>query len=325
MSVADSSKINDEIDIFEFCSRIWAAFKNFLISIKDIITTIFIYLIRKSLWIITFGLAGILTGFLLYSIFPKVYIASLEVDTGGVDNSVVINHINKLYKPNNKLSNRPDSLANYLNLSREQIDAIHNIKAYYGIDVNKDGKQDYIDFAEKYNPKDTNQVRIPSFVHVKVSVYDDSVLPALRNGLIQYVNKNAYLQRLFETDRDQKEQLLKGLESLDTLLKAQLSKDLMSDRGQVLILGNRPENQSFYKDILSLYEEKQKIEKSIRLNTEIILVIQEFSQLQHEEKTVFDMMTKYGIVMAIMGLFCAFLWQYRIIIWKLIREDSTKR
>ena len=311
MSVSNNNVVNDEIDIFEFSSRIWTVFKNFLINIKNIVVSFFIFLIRKLLWIVSFGLAGILTGLLLYNIFPTRYVSSLEIDTGGVNNSVVIDHINKL----NKLIGKPDLLANYLGLSKDTAEAIHSIKAYYGIDVNKDEKPDYIDFKEKYNPKDTNQIRVPSFVHVKVYLYDEEILPTLRNGLIQYINNNVYLQRLFDADREEKKQLLKGLESIDSLLKVQLSKDLISDKGQVLILGNNTENQSLYKDMLSLYEEKQKIKKSLKLNTEIVLVVQDFNQLHQEERTALDMATKYGIILAIIGLLCAIIWQYRFIIW----------
>ena len=325
MNESNNSKPNDEIDIFEFSSRIWLVFKNFLASIWNFIISVFVFLLRKSLWIMSFGFAGVLIGCLLYGISPSAYVSSLEADTGGVDNSVVINHINKL----NKVVDKPDLLANYLGLSLEQADAIHSIKAYYGIDINKDGKPDYIDFSEKYNPRDTNQIRVPSFVHVMVSLYDESVLPDLRMGLFQYIENNEYLQKLFKIDKEQKDQLVKELNTeiakIDTLRKVQLLKDLTPDKGQTVVIGNIPETKLFYTDMLLLYERKQGIEKSLTLNTEIILVVQDFTRLQQEEKTATNMAIKYGIAMAIMGLFCAFLWQYRIIIWKLITENSTKR
>jgi len=325
MSELSNNKPGDEIDIFEFCSRMWVAFKSFLVSIWNFIVSIFIYLIRKSVWIFSFGCAGFFIGILLYAISPKAFVSSLEADTGGVDNSVVINHINKL----NKVIDKPDLLASYLGLSEEQADVIHSIKAYYGIDINKDGKPDYIDFAEKYNPRDTNQIRVPSFVHVRVSLFDESVLPAFRKGLFQYINNNAYLQKLFEIDKEQKQQLVKELDAeiakIDTLRKVQLRRELTPDKGQIVVTGNLPEPKLFYTDMLSLYERKQGIEKSLTLNTEIILVVQDFTQLSQEEKTAASMAFKYCIAMAIMGLFCGIFWQYRIVIWKLIREDATKR
>jgi len=329
-------KTNDEIDIFEFCSRMWVAFKNFLVGIKDLIVSLIIFLIRKSLWIVSFGLTGVLIGLLLYSVSRPFYSSSLEGTTGGiydidekryiggVDNSVVIDHINKL----DKAVSKTPVLANYLSMSVEQAKEVRSIKAYYGIDVDKDMKPDYVDIKESYNPKDTNQIRVPSFVHIKVSVFDENVFPVLRKGLLRYVNNNSFVQKLYEIDRKQKEEMIeelkKEIKKIEEFQQARIRKESSIDQGSVVIVGNEPEPKLFYGDVLSLRNRIQMLERNLQISDEIIVIVQDFTPLQQEERTVLFYIAVLGGLMAVMGPFCALLWQYRRRIWQLIREDSSK-
>jgi len=333
----NTGKPNDEIDIFEFCSRMWVAFTKFLIGIKDLFVNFIIFLIRKSLWIFSFGLAGALMGFLLYGISRPFYTSTLEGNTGGiydveernylggVDNSVVIDHINKL----NKAVGKPLLLANYLGMSIEQVKEIRSIKAFYGIDINKDMKPDYVDVKETYNPKDTNQIRVPSFVQIKVSVYDESIFPNLRKGLLNYVNNNAFIQDLYRISRSQKEEMVqvieKELKTIDDFQQARIRKESNVDQGSVVVVGTEPEPRLFYGDVLSLQRRKQLLEKNLEISDEIVVIVQDFTPLQQEERTVVKYIAVLGTFMAVLGIFCALLWQYRKRIWQLIREDSSPK
>ncbi len=328
---------NDEIDIFEFCSRIWLALKNLIICIKDFVGSIIIFLIRKSLWIIFFALFGAILGYLLYGISKPYYMSYLEGNTGGiydetekkysggVDNSIVIDHINKL----NQLTGKSSFLASYLNITEDEAKTIHSIKAYYGIDINKDKKPDYVDINEIYNPKDTNQFRVPSFVQIRVTVYDEDILPVLRKGLFYYINNNAYIQELFKVDRRQKRQLIKEIESeiakIDSLQRYRYRKEVTHDKGQLVIMGNEPDIKLFYPDMLKLYAKKQLLEKNLEISDEIIVVVQDFTPLKQEEKPILHYILRYSIIMAVVGLLCALLWQYRKKIWKLINEPQSKQ
>ena len=317
---------NDEIDIFEFCSRMWAAFKNFLINIKDLIVSIIIFLIRKSLWIITFALFGMILGYVFYNLSKKGYISSIEGETGGIDNTVVIDHINKL----DQLKGKPSLLANYLGMGIEQVKAINYIKACYGIDINRNGKWDYVDYKKTYNPKDTTQRRVPSFVHIRISVNDESILPALRKCLLQYINNNAYIQVLYKIDREQKlaliDELDKEIKKIAELQEARIRKEASNvELGQLTLQLNEPETKLFYTDILSLYNQKQSIKKNLEISDEIITVVQDLTPLDQEERSVLKYIAILGGAMAVLGIFCALCWQYRKRIWELIREDAGRR
>jgi len=330
----NTGKQSDEIDIFEFCFRIWVAFKNFLVAIKDLIVSFFIFLIRKSLWIVSFALAGILLGYVLYGISRPFYTSSLEGTTGGiydidekryiggVDNSVVIDHINKL----DRAVTKPQVMANYLGMSIAEAKEIRSIKAYYGIDVDKDMKHDYVDFRETYNPKDTNQFRVPSFIHIRVSVYDESIFSELRRGLIHYVNSNTFVQELFEIDRQQKLEMIqeidKEIKKIDELQIARIRKESGIEQGTMVVVGTEPELKLFYHDVLSLHRRRQMLERNLKISEEIIVIVQDFTPLQQEERTVLIYIAWFGCTMAIIGIFCSLLWQYRRRIWELIHEDS---
>ena len=298
----NTSRPNDEIDIFEFCSRMWVAFKNFLINIKDLIVSFIIFLIRKSLWIVTFALFGMILGYVFHSLSTKDYISSIEGETGGIDNTVVIDHINKL----DQLKGKPSLLANYLGMDIEQVEAINYIKACYGIDVNRDGKLDFIDLKNTYNPKDTMQRRVPSFVHIRISVNDESILPTLRRSLFQYINNNTYIQALYRIDRDQKLDLIKELdkeiEKIAKLQEARIKKEANTvNIGQGLVVGTDSETKLFYEDILSLYRQKQYIQRNLEISDEIITVVQDLTSLGFEERSVLKVIASLGGLMAVLG------------------------
>jgi len=321
----NTGRPNDEIDIFEFCSRMWTAFKNFLIAIKDLIITLIIFLIRKSLWIVSFALIGMILGFVLYSISRPIYASLLEGNTGRLDNAVVIDHINKL----DRVTSKPALLANYLGINTEQAEAIRSIKAYYGIDINRDWKPDYVDYDEKYNPKDTMQVRVPSYVYIKVSVYDENILPILRKGLFQYVNSNAYIQELFEIDRVHRKDLLEGIKKeiskIDSLQRTRFRKETAVEKGQMNIrLNNEQRTDLYYDDILKLTEQMHFIDKSLKISDETIVVVHDFTPLQQEERPIVKLVLILGVSMAVLGIFCSLIWQYRKTIWELIKDESTK-
>ena len=334
---------NDEIDIFEFGSRTWGAFKKFLIGIKDLISfliiltkniTIFIiiFILRKSLWIATFAIFGMLLGFTLYNVQKPSYLYISEGETGGIDNSVVIDHVNRL----NQLIGDTVLLANYLKLNFEQAKEIRSINACYGIDETGDGKPEYVDVTgHRYRLKDSTQIRLPSFVQFRVSLYDKEVLPAVRNGLFEYIKNNTYIQELYKYDRKQKQALIVGLdkeivrlEKIDSAqrLRIHSKSELNTEKGQMVFLNNNePEIKLLYTDILKLFDQRQELQKHIDLNHEPVLIVHDFIPTILKERPLFWYFITYGGMMAVLGIICAILWQYRKKIWEVLQEDPNKK
>jgi hypothetical protein len=88
------------------------------------------------------------------------------------------------------------------------------------------------------------------------------------------------------------------------------------------VLTNVPEPRLFYDDILRLFERKQNLERNLEISKDIIIVVQDFTPLQQEEWPIIKLAIILGGSMAVLGIFCSLLWQYRKTIWKLIREDG---
>ena len=325
-------RTNEEIDLIELCSMAWEGVKNFFISIKDIFIAFIIFAIRKSLWIGSFALIGLILGLMYSNSIKKTYYSSmLEGFSGGVDNAVVINHINQL----ERIITKPEILANHLNISVEQAKKVHSVKAFYGIDVNFDEKWDYIDENDSSIPrslKDTVLIRVPSVFFIKVQLYDEDVLPVVRNRLFQYINDNPYIRSLYEIDRRQKEDMIAGyekeinridrLDSLQHLLRHSRDNGVEMAEKIYLFGNNESELKMFYRNIIELHTDKQELEREIEIANQPVIIVQDFVAAQWEEKTTSYYASSLCMIMGCMGLFCALLWQHRKRLWKIIMEDN---
>jgi len=310
---------NDEIDIFDFCFRLWKELKNILTIVKDYILLIIIFLIRKSLWIASFAVAGIICGYTIYVMSKQSYSSLLEGFTGCLDNKKVISHINRL----SKLSDDPDLLASFLNITVEQAEEVKSVNAYYGIKINGSKNTDFIDFDDRYNPLDTNQMRVPSYVYIQVSVYDKSVIPELREGLLHYVKSNTYINEHFRVCRDHQQQIINQIDveiqMIDSLQHSRFRKDIHPNT-QLVFMNMEPDFRLFHEEKLGLLSRKHQLEKELEFSEEIITIVHDFTPLAFEDnpKSIYLMIS--GSIMAVMGLFSALLWQYRKRIWRLIIE-----
>ena len=342
-SVNDNS--NKEIDLLEVGSKAWGglkSFTSFLIGIlaymKDFLVYFIILSIRKAVWIISFVIAGILLGFGYYNIKAPYYTSVLEATTIGVGNSVVINHVNNL----ERMVQKPELLAEILNMSDEDVKKIRFLKAFYGVDVSGDGVMDLIDFKNKYdplklNPKtDTLISRVPNLFFIKVDLYDESIMPLLRDRVIDYIIENNYIQTLYEIDIQLKNELIAELEKeivkLDTLQMVDVARKTNRTKAfpfqsleTVFLLGNEPELKLFYTDVLSLYNQKQELQRSVEIAKKPIIVINDFTPALFEEKPVNYYVIRFAVLMFVIGYISILLWQYRKRIRKAIVETDIDK
>jgi len=345
-------KAENEIDLLEVGSKmwnagskLWDALKSLLfdlwklvsfiiILLRDIVLSIIIFLVRKSLWIISFTIVGMMIGAGLFNFVKPSYLYISEGNTGGIDNSVVIDHVNRL----DNMIGDTILIANTLNLTYEQAKSIRYIKACYGIDETGNGKPNYIDISgKKFRHKDSTQTRLPSFVQFRVSLYNKDVMPAVRNGLFQYLNNNNYIQELYRVDRQQREDLIVGLnkeilrlDKIDSVQRERIlnkKEDIGTKEGQYVFFSAPPEPEIklLYEDILPLFERKQVLKKHVELNKQPILIIHDFSPTDRVERPLAWFLIWFGGIMAVFGIICAMIWQYHKRIWEIIQEDSGKK
>ena len=336
----NSERQDKEIDLLELGSSAWRGLKGFfggilgiLIWVKDFMIAFIIFSIRKVLWVGSFALLGIVLGLVYSSIKKPYYTSMLEGFSGGVDNTVVIDHINQL----NRMVSKPDVLANYLDIEIEDAEKIRFFEAFYGIDVNFDGKWDYVDEKKSYNPrnlKDTVQFRVPSVFFVKIQLYDEEILPVLRERLFKHINNNTYIQTLYEIDKRHKEALIAELEReiekidrLDTLQHLlRFSRDKGLEMGEKIYLfgSSEPELRLFYNDILSLYGQKQGLQRSIEISDEPVIIVQDFIAAQWEERTKAFYAATLAAILVIIGYAAAICWTFRKRLRKMIVEEPIK-
>jgi len=315
-------KPNDEIDIFEFCSRLGETAKNCAISVLIFLLSIVILVFRKLMWIGAAALLGVLVGCIVFAVAKPYTVSSLEASTGGVENTVVIDHINKLDVK------QPHRLANALGITKEQADKIRSIKAYYGIDVNRDGVVDYVDFDEKYNPEDTMHRRLRSFVHLEVSLFDESILPKLREGLLRYIDDNPYVKSLHEIIKAQEEQMLVAVDNeiskIEKLQMSQLNREAnrLDSSGTTIFMTPESENRTFSSDILELYEKRHELEKRKQLFKNTIVVIHDFIPSEEIVNTLAYYLSKSVIALSILGFITSLIWQYRKKLYALLTDED---
>ena len=342
---SNNDNSNKEIDLLEVGSKAWEgvkSFTNFLIgimlSLKNFIVFFIVLSIRKSVWILLFTVVGILLGFGYYNLKQPVYTSTLEATTIGVSNSVVINHVNNL----ERMVSKPELLAELLNMSDEDVKKIRLIKACYGVDVNGDGIMDIIDFNNKYdpvklNPKtDTLISRVPNLFFIKIQMYDESIVPLFSDKLLQYITENNYIQTLYEIDIQLKTELISELEKeidkLDTLQMVDVSRKTNRTKAfpiekleTVFLLGNEPELRLFYTDVLSLYSQKQGLQRSVEIAKKPIIVINDFTPALFEEKPVTYYVIRFAIFMFFVGYACLLLWLFRKRIRKTLVESNIDK
>jgi len=339
-SMNDNSK--KEIDLLEVGSKAWDGIKSlsiFLLSVsKDFIVFFIVLSIRKALWIILFVIVGILLGFGYYNLKTPYYTSTLEAVTIGVPSSVVINHVNNL----ENMVSKPELLAEILKMNVEDVKKIRHIKAFFGVDISGDGVMDLIDYENKYDPaklnplKDTLISRVYDRFFLKVQLYDESIMPVFRDQLLEYIIENNYIQTLFEIDIQLKTDLISELEKeidkLDTLQMVDvLRKTNRTNRTRMLpierletvfLLGNEPELKLFYTDVLSLYNQKQNLQRNVEIAKKPIIVVNDFTPALFEEKPVNYYVIRFAFFMFVMGYACVLLWYYRKRIRKAIVETD---
>lgn len=320
------AKPSDEIDLIELFNRIGNGIKKAFNWVLDLVISFFLLLLRKSLWIISFMFIGIFVGYFFYSSSPRYYSSEMVASSNSMNNGVIVNSINlleELFKNKNY-----NAIASYLFISSKDAEKIKSIDAYYGIDINRDGLTDYVDYDRKYNPIDTSKRRVSNIFYLKISVYDETVFSNIRDGIKKYINTNQYVLQNNDVRKQQinsmVEEYKNEIEKLENLQKVQyteLPKMQKSSGGQMIVL-NEKEVKLYHNDIIALYNKKLELEKELAINPDPITVIQDFTQLSKVDNPLIKFLKIWVIVFMVLGFCISILWQYKSNIWHLIKDKQ---
>lgn len=317
---------SDEIDLIELFNRIGNSIKKGVMWIIDRLQDFFLLLIRKSLWIVSFSIIGAIVGYTFFMATPRYYSSEMVAISNALNNTYVVSSINlldDLFKGGNH-----SIAANYLDINKDEALQIKSIGAYYGIDVNKDGLADYVDYKGEYNPKDTSVRRLSNFFYIKLEVYSESIFGKARDGLRKYINKNNFVIENNQVRIAQSEELIKSIDleikKLDSLQKIQyfeIPKSQKASNSQMVVL-NEKEMKLYHEQILALRRQKLQLEKDLTINKEPITVVQDFTPLSKAENPVTKYLINWVAIFSLLGFIVSLLWQYRMAIIRLIKNQQ---
>ncbi len=317
---------SDEIDLIELFNKIGNSIKKGIMWIINRLQDFILLLIRKSLWIISFSIIGAFVGYSFFKATPRYYSSEMVAISNTLNNNYIVSSINlldDLFKGANH-----SIAANYLEIPVEQAQEIKSIGAYYGIDVNKDGIADYIDFKKTFNPKDTSIRRLSDFFYVKLEVYSESVFGSARDGIKKYINKNNFIIENNQVRITQSEELIKSIEleikKLDSLQKIQyfeIPKSQKANNTQMVVL-NEKEMKLYHEQILALQQQKLRLQKDITINKEPITVVQDFTPLSKAENPVTKYLINWVALFSLLGFIVSLLWQFKKAIIQLIKDKQ---
>ncbi|MDX9694824.1 MAG: hypothetical protein RBT49_03440 [Bacteroidales bacterium] len=317
---------NDEIDLIELFQKMGTGIKNMFNKLIGLINSFFIFLIRKSVWLITFIILGFIVSYMLFTMTKRYYTSEMTARSNSMNNTVIVNSINLL----NDLfiSTNYSALSEYLQLTETQAKNIKSINAYYGIDINKDGIADFVDYKNSYNPKDTTQKRLGNVFYLQISVFDESVFPILKNSIKSYINNNPFVienNNLRINQAENQIAILRAeiakLDSLQNVQYFEIPKTQKSNNNQMIVL-NEKDIKLFHEDKIKLNTKILELEKDLAINPDPITVIQDFAQLSKTQNPITKFIKIWVPIFFVLGLICALLWQYRKKIWFLISEKQ---
>ena len=273
---------NNEIDLLEVFSALSNRISRFfkwiinlvLFAISFLIKNLFLYL---AILAVTIGLS-----FLKSKYAKDVYRSTLTAQSNVISTPEIVNIINNIQKAIKEDSK--EYVAGALGCSLNDVKKIKDIEALYIIDNNRDGIADFIDFDHKLLKKsatDTNFIVLPNEFALKLDYNDTSVIRIVKKGIFNYLRQNPYIKERDTLNRRQLWELIakvdKELNDFDTLQTNYNKFIVNNQRGQdlksQLLMVNEKEVKLMYKDILSLYAEKQQLEQRYALSTREVITI----------------------------------------------------
>ncbi len=296
---------NDEIDLLELFNKMVKGIKWFLINIWDIFLKVTVFLIRKSLYLITFIILGFLVALLQFNTSDRFYSSDMILRSNSVNNADMIAHINKLHfygEENNK-----QALAQSLNLDSAEVENIVDIEAFWIIDRNRDGIPDLVDNKNKYD-QDTTVTHMSSRFDVRVKTLQPQSLDKVRDGILYHINTNLFFEKINRIRLVQlRERIAKTeteLSELDSLQNYKYFEERQKGKfseGQMVFLSEQ-ETKLFHGSVFELYQSKQNLDRELDIYSEIVTVLDDFTPPAQPENSYLDIAKTWVILFFVLGL-----------------------
>ena len=317
---------HDEIDLFELMQRVRNSIRRIFNYILNLAYKILLFLIRRYVLIGIITIIFIAFGVFRYKTTPRLYSSSMEAISNAmpsIDMINYINNINTLFENDDK-----EGVQNLLGFSKDEIDEIISLKAYKVLDYNKDGIKDKVDFEEDFIPSDT-LVSMSKLV-VRIIKNTPNNDQDYQEKLINYINKNKYITDINSIRRKQlKELVIKygtEIDILDSLQKKEYftKKEKISTQAGQLLIMNEKDIPLYHDKIISMYKEKQNIEKTLELQLYPLTIIQDLSGSSKIENDIMSYLKLYGILGFFLSVILAIIIEKFTLIKKVINDSKVK-
>jgi hypothetical protein len=297
------NKENEEIDLFELISKIISPFKKFFASIISAIIYLIKITLRKWYIIMLSVIIGGLTGYVKNELRTDLYVtkAILKVNTVDIADAVSqLQNLNTLIEESSY-----DILAEQLNLKPEEVSNIYSINTSYIYDINNDNLPDITDELGEYlSVRDTTIVRYTDRLGLSVQMQSMQSIKTIEKAIVDYVNNNPYFVKEKQVNTQQLENKIAFLDSEINKLKElqdirYKQSDYKIDDDKYILKQNE---KLYHNDILSLFEQKQKLEKQLALNSNIAEYSKNFSRYTTPKNFLMTTIIRFSIALFILSL-----------------------
>lgn len=275
---------NNEIDLLELFRAINNRLVRFFSWLRNLVLYAIYFLIKNIyLYIATLVISIGLSYTYINILKNKVCRTTLVAQSNVVSNSEIIPIINNIQKA--LKSGNHEYIATEFKCSIEDVKKIKDIEALYVIDKNDDKIADFIDFDKQLANKsaaDTNFVALETEFAIKLDYSDTSIIKVIKKGLLNYLSRNKYLIERDTLNRNQLKALIdktnNELNEFDSL-QTNYNKFVVNnpyggqDLKSQLLMVNEKDVKLMYKDILTLFNQKQYFESKYALSTKEIITI----------------------------------------------------
>jgi hypothetical protein len=304
---------------------LWEILRKFSRWLAKVLGAVFTFLLRKSIWLACFVLAGAAIGFGLYVSDKPYYSSYMLVKANVADNFFYINLINEELSLEN--IRNPLEWVRKLTIPASIAKQIYSIRACYGIDINQDGLPDIIDEDHKYISS-TDSSKVAKVLHgsfyINVWAYSNEVLPHIRQNLLNFINKNAYVQMLnerrIEETREQISYLQQQITRFDSLQRYEYFQKGADKKavggGQLLVLNEVPQP-LYHADLIELNDQVIAKNTVLQLYSEPVTIVQEFAETFRRKNNLLSYIKPLVIYSFFLGLAFSLLWDYKKQLWEL--------
>jgi hypothetical protein len=288
---------DDEIDLLELFRKIGKTLTNWFQAIGTGLLIIIVFLLRNILPLIFSIIIGAGLSYIAKWTAKPFYTSEITLKSNAVPNSEMIAYVNKInlfIKDKNY-----DGVATALSIPLNDAEKINYFEAFWVIDKNKDKTPDYVDYNNSHNVYDTIDIRMEDRFVIKVGLSDPKLLPAIRDGIISFVNgdrgfrqKNEFRLRTTDEMLARYNYDIKQLDSLQKVKYFEETRNKQPEKGGQMIFLQEQKTQLVYDDIYTLYDRKQKLEEEKDLYPGIITLVSDFYQPYKRQNGGFY----YGVV-----------------------------